>query len=235
MVREYGRKGIIQAFAGYLGGYILLQILLLGAYSLYMRSQNIVVTNDMIIELTIVSTFVASFVTLGLYVLFFRHILRYDFFRFTKSAESIRYVFAGFAGLYLMNLAVSLIYSFFQIEGTSLNQDLVQTLLTQQPVLMALPVVVFVPFIEEVLFRGVIYEVLSQRLSIVVSVILVNVIFALLHVSDIGSLIFMPVYFLLGVVLSTIYLWSGKNIWVSILAHSMHNLLSVVLILFLMT
>jgi len=31
-----------------------------------------------------------------------------------------------------------------------------------------------------------------------------------------------------------VYLWSGKNIWVSTLAHGLHNLLSVVLILLLM-
>ena len=231
MVREYGRKGALQAFIGYLGAYILLQIVILGIYTLVMRSQNIVVTNDMIIELTILSTFVGSFVTLVIYGYFFRDILRYDFYRFTKSAESIRYVFAGFAGLYLVNIAISLLYGLFNIDGISVNQDIVQSLITSQPVLMALPVVVFVPFIEEVLFRGVIYEILSKRLSVIVSVIFVNLAFAFLHVSDINSLIFFPVYFFLGVVLSTVYLWSGKNIWVSTLAHGLHNLLSVIAIL----
>jgi membrane protease YdiL (CAAX protease family) len=231
MVREYGRKGALQAFIGYLGAYILLQIIILGIYTIVMRSQNIVVTNDMILELTILSTFIGSFVTLVIYGYFFRDILLYDFYRFTKSVESIRYVFAGFAGLYLVNIAISLIYGLFNIDGISFNQDIVQSLIATQPVLMALPVVVFVPFIEEVLFRGVIYEILSKRMSIVVSVIFVNLAFAFLHVSDINSLIFFPVYFFLGVVLSTVYLWSGKNIWVSTLAHGLHNLLSVVLIL----
>jgi membrane protease YdiL (CAAX protease family) len=231
MVREYGRKGALQAFIGYLGAYILLQIVILGIYTLVMRSQNIVVTNDMIIELTILSTFVGSFVTLVIYGYFFRDILRYDFYRFTKTAESIRYVFAGFAGLYLVNIAISLLYGLFNIDGISVNQDIVQSLITTQPVLMALPVVVFVPFIEEVLFRGVIYEILSKRLSVVVSAIFVNLAFAFLHVSDINSLIFFPVYFFLGVVLSTVYLLSGKNIWVSTLAHGLHNLLSVIAIL----
>jgi membrane protease YdiL (CAAX protease family) len=231
MVREYGRKGALQAFIGYLGAYILLQIVILLIYTLVMRLQNIVVTRDMIIELTILSTFFGSFVTLVIYGYFFRDILRYDFYRFTKSAESIRYVFAGFAGLYLVNIAISLLYGLFNIDGISVNQDIVQSLITSQPVLMALPVVVFVPFIEEVLFRGVIFEILSKRLSVVVSVIFVNIAFALVHVSDINSLIFFPVYFFLGVVLSTVYLWSGKNIWVSTLAHGLHNLLSVIAIL----
>ncbi len=231
MVREYGRKGALQAFIGYLGAYILLQIVILLIYTLVMRLQNIVVTRDMIIELTILSTFVGSFVTLVIYGYFFRDILRYDFYRFTKSAELIRYVFAGFAGLYLVNIAISLLYGLFNIDGISVNQDIVQSLITSQPVLMALPVVVFVPFIEEVLFRGVIFEILSKRLSVVVSVIFVNIAFALVHVSDINSLIFFPVYFFLGVVLSTVYLWSGKNIWVSTLAHGLHNLLSVIAIL----
>jgi uncharacterized protein len=187
----------------------------------------------MIIELTIVSTFISGFATLGIYVYFFRKILTYDFLRFQKSPASIKYVFAGFAGLYLVNIAITLIYGFFGIEGSSLNQDLVQTLIIEQPFLMALPVVIFVPFIEEVLFRGAIFELLIQRVSVVASVIIVNIGFAVLHVADVESLIFMPVYFLLGVVLSAAYIISGKNIWVSIFAHSMHNLLSVIAILFL--
>jgi uncharacterized protein len=235
MVREFGRKGIVQAIFGYLGGYILLQIIILGLYSLYMNWQNIVITNDMIIELTIVSTFISGFATLGIYVYFFRKILTYDFLRFQKSPASIKYVFVGFAGLYLVNLAITLIYGFFGIEGSSLNQDLVQTLIIEQPFLMALPVVIFVPFIEEVLFRGAIFELLIQRVSVVASVIIVNIGFAVLHVADVESLIFMPVYFLLGVVLSAAYIISGKNIWVSIFAHSMHNLLSVIAILFVLS
>jgi membrane protease YdiL (CAAX protease family) len=85
-----------------------------------------------------------------------------------------------------------------------------------------------------VLFRGAIFELLIQRVSVVASVIIVNIGFAVLHVADVESLIFMPVYFLLGVVLSAAYIVSGKNIWVSIFAHSMHNLLSVIAILFLL-
>jgi membrane protease YdiL (CAAX protease family) len=71
--------------------------------------------------------------------------------------------------------------------------------------------------------------------SVVASVIIVNIGFAVLHVADVESLIFMPVYFLLGVVLSAAYIISGKNIWVSIFAHSMHNLLSVIAILFVLS
>ena len=235
MVREFGRKAIVQAIFGYLGGYILLQIIILGLYSLYMNWQNIVITNDMIIELTIVSTFVSSFATLGIYVYFFRKILTYDFLRFQKSPKSIKYVFAGFAGLYVVNLAITLLYGLFGIEGSSLNQDLIQSLILEQPVLMALPVVVFVPFIEEILFRGAIFELLIQRVSVIGSVMIVNMGFAMLHVSDVESLMFFPVYFLLGVVLSGAYIISGKNIWVSIFAHSMHNLLSVIAILFVLS
>jgi membrane protease YdiL (CAAX protease family) len=67
--------------------------------------------------------------------------------------------------------------------------------------------------------------------NVIASVIITNVLFAVLHVTDIDSLIFLPIYFFLGVVLSMIYIYSGKNIWVSIAAHSLHNLLSVVAIL----
>ncbi len=231
MVREYGRSGIIQAIGGYLGGYILLQIIILGLYSWYMRSQSIVITNDMFMELTIFSTFISGFATAGVYVYFFQRILMYDFLRFTKTFASLRLVLIGFAGLYGVNVLIGLLYQWFNIEGVSLNQELVQSLLLQQPLFMALPIVLFIPFVEEVLFRGAMFELLTQKLPVAGSVVIVNLVFAMLHVSDIASFVFFPVYFLLGVVLSLVYLKSGKNIWVSIAAHSLHNVLSVVAIL----
>jgi uncharacterized protein len=97
---------------------------------------------------------------------------------------------------------------------------------------MAIPVVLFVPFVEEILFRGALFELLMSKVHVVGSVIITNVLFAVLHVADIESLIFLPIYFFLGVILSMIYIYSGKNIWVSIAAHGLHNLLSVVAIVF---
>jgi membrane protease YdiL (CAAX protease family) len=231
MVREYGRKGIVTAIFGYLGGYLGFQILIILAFTLYASTTDLVITNDIFTELSLVSTFLSSALTLGIFAWFFRAILRYDFLRFTQNPKAIRYIFGGFAGLYLVNLAFSLFYMLLGIEGQSLNQEVVTELIQSQPLFMAIPVVVFVPFIEEIVFRGALYELLIGKVNVIASVIITNVLFAVLHVTDIDSLIFLPIYFFLGVVLSMIYIYSGKNIWVSIAAHSLHNLLSVVAIL----
>ena len=232
MVREYGRKGILTAIWGYLGGYLGFQIVIVLAFSLYANATGLVITDAIFRELSLASTFLSSALTVAIFAWFFRSILHYDFLRLIQSTTSIRYIIGGFAGLYLVNLIFSLGYMWIGIEGQSLNQEVVSDLIQTQPVLMAIPVVLFVPFIEEILFRGALFELLMSRVHVVGSVIITNVLFAVLHVADIESLIFLPIYFFLGVVLSMIYIYSGKNIWVSIAAHGLHNLLSVVAIIF---
>lgn len=231
MVREYGRKGILIAIWGYLGGYLGFQILIALGFTFYANFTGLVITDAIFTELSLVATFISSALTLGIFGWFFRSQLRYDFLRLVNNGRALRYVFGGFAGLYLVNLAFSLFYMLIGIEGQSLTQEVIQSLIQTQPVIMAIPVVLFVPFIEEVLFRGALFELLMGKLNMWVSVIITNFLFAILHVSDIESLIFLPIYFFLGVVLSMVYIYSGKNIWVSIAAHGMHNLLSVIAIL----
>ena len=231
MVREYGRKGILTAIWGYLGGYLGFQIIIVLAFSLYAGATGLVITDAIFRELSLASTFLSSALTVVIFAWFLRSILRYDFLRLIQNTTSIRYIFGGFAGLYLVNLVFSLGYMWIGIEGQSLNQEVVSDLIQSQPILMAIPVVLFVPFIEEILFRGALFELLISKVNVIGSVIITNVLFAVLHVADIESLIFLPIYFFLGVVLSMIYIYSGKNIWVSIAAHGLHNLLSVLAIL----
>jgi len=193
MVREYGRKGILTAIWGYLGGYLGFQIIIVLAFSLYANATGLVITDAIFRELSLASTFLSSALTVAIFAWFFRSILHYDFLRLIQSTSSIRYIFGGFAGLYLVNLVFSLGYMWIGIEGQSLNQEVVSDLIQSQPVLMAIPVVL------EILFRGALFELLMSKVHVVGSVIITNVFFAVLHVADIESLIFLPIYFFLGV------------------------------------
>ncbi|MCT4594473.1 MAG: CPBP family intramembrane metalloprotease [Anaeromicrobium sp.] len=82
--------------------------------------------------------------------------------------------------------------------------------------------VVFVPFFEEVLFRGLIYNELKKYLKIVPSIIIQGVIFALFH----GNLVQGIYTFLLGITLALLYEWIG-SIWVPIMGHGINNMMGV--------
>ena len=75
-----------------------------------------------------------------------------------------------------------------------------------------------VPIFEELLFRGVILSRLSQRFSRFWSLIIMSLSFGLLHGVDfIGATVF-------GYLCGALYL-KFKNIWASILVHSLNNAL----------
>jgi len=81
---------------------------------------------------------------------------------------------------------------------------------------------VFAPFIEEFVFRGVLLENLNSRWGIKWAVILTSLIFAFLHTDIIGKFIF-------GIVMGILYLKTGKLL-IPIICHILNNLFSLSLI-----
>lgn len=76
---------------------------------------------------------------------------------------------------------------------------------------------------EEVLFRGLMYEVLLPYLSNIPALLIVNVLFALGHIAT--GLKNMSMTFLLGIIWSATYLYTG-SLWVPILMHVLVDLYS---------
>ncbi|MCD4784724.1 MAG: CPBP family intramembrane metalloprotease [Candidatus Eremiobacteraeota bacterium] len=79
-----------------------------------------------------------------------------------------------------------------------------------------------ISFIEEILFRGYIFQTLMKDFSIPAALLLTNVPFALLHIFRSGSFTFKLMIFLgiltLGTVLSYLYL-SSESLWMCVGAH----------------
>jgi membrane protease YdiL (CAAX protease family) len=92
---------------------------------------------------------------------------------------------------------------------------------TQQPALLALVVLtglVLTPVIEELLFRGVLYQALRRRMSIGSAALISAFIFALMH----GQIVLLIPFTIMGVVLALIYERSG-SLWPTILVHACNN------------
>ena len=99
------------------------------------------------------------------------------------------------------------------------------------PRMTALIVVLLAPFVEEVLFRGLVFGCLKEK-SRIFAYILSCALFAFLHVWtaavsnwDLGYLILMLQYLVPGLVFAWAYEHSG-TLWTSILLHALVNALS---------
>jgi len=88
-------------------------------------------------------------------------------------------------------------------------------------VLTGVAVMVMAPISEEIFHRGFLVGAIARRFGVVVGVVVSAAIFSALHF-DVGSLI--P-FFLVGVIFAVAYVKSG-NLWASISAHFVFNLVA---------
>ena len=89
-------------------------------------------------------------------------------------------------------------------------------------ILMIIYAVIIGPFIEEIVFRGVVLPVLTRKFNIAIGIIFSTLIWSLLHF-QINVIIFT---FIFGIILSYTYIKS-KSIWPAYLTHVLKNLIAV--------
>ena len=139
---------------------------------------------------------------------------------------------AGLVGLYGLNGLVYRLTNLIFTNRTNLNDTTISAQIDDAPHMTLLIVIFLAPFVEEVLFRGLVFGNLKSRsraLAYVVSCLL----FALLHVwqfavvkQDVTYFLLMIQYLVPGLVLAWAYDHSG-TLWASIGLHAAVNALSV--------
>ena len=139
---------------------------------------------------------------------------------------------AGLVGLYGLNELVYRLTNLIFTNRTNLNDTTISAQISDAPHMTMLIVIILAPFVEEVLFRGLVFGNLKSRsraLAYVVSCLL----FALLHVwqfavvkQDVTYFLLMIQYLVPGLVLAWAYDHSG-TLWASIGLHAAANALSV--------
>ena len=139
---------------------------------------------------------------------------------------------AGLVGLYGLNELVYRLSNLLITNRTNLNDSTISAQIQDAPRVTLLIVVVLAPFVEEVLFRGLVFGNLKLK-SRTVAYVVSCALFALLHVwqfavvhQDITYFIVMLQYLVPGFVLAWVYEHSG-TLWGSILLHMCVNALSV--------
>lgn len=139
---------------------------------------------------------------------------------------------AGLVGLYGLNELVYRLTNLIFTNHTNLNDTTISAQIDDAPHMTLLIVIFLAPFVEEVLFRGLVFGNLKGK-SRTVAYLVSCLLFALLHVwqfavvkQDITYFLLMIQYLVPGLVLAWAYEHSG-TLWTSIGLHAAANALSV--------
>lgn len=195
-------------------------------------------------ETSFVFQFAGYIILLIVFPLLFFTIFKEDLEKFKKTPlKNVLIVVIGFILMYVLTIIVNQIFEYFNFPLSSQNQDSIENVLKSNlaPIVI-ITVVVLAPFVEEVIFRKMLFGTCETtfRLKPIVSVILSTLIFSLIHVSEEVTNVFSgasPIYLVaillylpLSLILSLSYKLSNNNIFVVILIHLLNNLLSVLLV-----
>ena len=145
---------------------------------------------------------------------------------------AFKYYVVGLILMIVTNLLIGLFFS----SANANNEEAVREYINLYPLYMLFSVSIYAPFVEEMLFRKAIYNcVLPYKQNIFtkyIYVILSGLIFASLHVvgqSDkLVDYIYIIPYLSLGVAFALLY-YKSKNIFSTIMMHSLHNTVTILL------
>lgn len=139
---------------------------------------------------------------------------------------------AGFLLYQLLSLAVGMIIVYVSPDFSNVNDDSVGVMVQQNTTLMSVGLVLLVPMVEEILFRGLFFQGLYNRKPFLAYLISMLVFAALHIVGYIGEyttlrlLLCMLQYLPAGLILAWVYVQSD-SIWTPILIHTVINLIGV--------
>lgn len=152
------------------------------------------------------------------------------------TASMARYIIIGVIVMYAFSFFASLI-SMLISNQASTNQEGINTLLSSSKYSywIMLPIIGFIaPICEELVFRHSIFKICkNDTISIIVS----SALFCLIHMThqEGSARDFIAValgYLAAGFSFSFIYIYSKKNIWITIICHMINNIISLLLISF---
>ncbi|CZD74034.1 CPBP family intramembrane glutamic endopeptidase [Streptococcus pneumoniae] len=145
-------------------------------------------------------------------------------------------VLTGWLFLILMTVVFEfvseMLKQFVGLVGQGLNQSNIQSTFQEQPLLIAVFACVIGPLVEELFFRQVLLHYLQERLSGLLSIILVGLVLALTHMHSLALSEWIGAVGYLGggLAFSIIYVKEKENIYYPLLVHMLSNSLSLIIL-----
>ena len=179
------------------------------------------------------SQFIGTGILAILMIIVFWKSFAADWKRFKSEWRShVPTIIFGFIIIYVLNIVLAMLYNLFQVPGDATNQKLIESAVESSTgIFMVLSVFLLAPFVEEVLFRKLLYGTMEEkfRLRPVFAIIISAILFAAMHAVDIFFFRYLP----LALVLCIAYSLSKNNIFVPMGIHFLNN--STIIIFFIKT
>lgn len=184
-------------------------------------------------EETLMLLLIYAVLAIGIYFLC-RPYINHDVMRIHPSI--FFHVLKGLGLIYLVQIAIGIVLMFIVGDANSENQQAIISLQNQGPIFVLMTVSIFAPFVEEVIFRGVIFAPLKNRFGFLFAAIFSSFLFGFIHVyaslisGDYSDLWFIFTYAGLGFVFSYVY-YKSENIFTCILLHGVYNTIAFLIVL----
>lgn len=184
--------------------------------------------SDITLSIHSLSQFLGSFIIAVAFIFIFKHELGRQFKRYKENlGRNIGYTFLWFFLLLAVTVAVSVLFEKLGISTDAENQAGIEALIySRLGYLIIVTTAVLAPFVEELIFRKLTFNILEKSFSIpsAIVVIISAGFFAVLH--DYTILFFL--YFPLALVLSASYSVHKNNIFVPMSVHFLNNIFSLI-------
>lgn len=152
-----------------------------------------------------------------------------DFIDFGKDTKkNFLKILMWFGILYAASYAISIVYQILNITGQSDNESLLTLMMdSDAKILFLITIVIIGPFVEEVLYRKLIFDTVEKtfKLKPIFAIVISVLIFALIHVSDAENIIYVFQYIAMAIPITLSYHLSKNNLFVSYGVHVCNNLL----------
>ena len=121
---------------------------------------------------------------------------------------------------------------FLGLDGQSLNQSNLQSIFQEQPLLIAVFACIIGPLMEELLFRQILLRYLRKSLPTWLSIFIVGLAFALIHMHSLSLSEWVGAVGYLGggLAFSIIYVKEKENIYYPLFVHMLGNSLSFIIL-----
>lgn len=162
----------------------------------------------------------------------------HDFSGYKKIETKYAYLFVGYGMILAGNYLCTILFTLLGItDPTSANQGGIEELVKGGYYLIFIPTILIAPFVEELVFRKTLFEILKKlKINKYVILAVSSIIFGMIHIIfnlDNGwleLLLGLP-YVTTGLALGYVYIQNNENIFVPISVHFLNNLIATIVVL----
>ncbi|MFA7366964.1 MAG: CPBP family intramembrane glutamic endopeptidase [Bacilli bacterium] len=165
--------------------------------------------------------------------------IKTDFTIYKKIPNKIKSIFTGYLFILFGNYISQVILTLLgRGNQTSQNQESINNLLNSKYMIFMLLSILFIPIIEELIFRKSFFSLLNKfgfnkNLILIASSLAFGLIHVVFNLSIGYDELFLSIpYIVSGLVLGYIYIKSEENIYTVTIVHILNNLIASLLILF---